>query len=147
MLYSQRIDRLISIEPTLQTIASKNCFSSLVLVDLNAKNKVWFDQDELTTEENVINDLMAQHGLAQIIDEPTHLHDCSYSCVDLVFTSPDNLVTNSGVHSSLHSNCHHQIIFSKFNLNISYPPPYERVVSENNKANYDLITKTIDAFD
>ena len=68
-------------------------------------------------------------------------------CVDLVFTSQDNLVTNSGVHSSLHSNCHHQIIFSKFNLNISYPPPYERVVSENNKANYDLITKTIDAFD
>ena len=101
----------------------------------------------MTTEENVINDLMAQHGLAQIIDEPTHLHDCSYSCVDLVFTSPDNLVTNSGVHSSLHSNCHHQIIFSKFNLSISYPPPYEHVVSENNKANYDLITKIIDAFD
>ena len=68
-------------------------------------------------------------------------------CVDLVFTCQDNLVTNSGVHSSLHSNCHHQIIFSKFNLSISYPPPYEHVVSENNKANYDLITKIIDAFD
>ena len=79
MLYSQRIDRLISIEPTLQTIASKNCFSSLVLVDLNAKNKVWFDQDKTTTEGTVFNDLMVQHGPTQIIHEPTHLHDCSYS--------------------------------------------------------------------
>ena len=27
---------------------------------------------------------------------------------------------NSGVHVSLHPNCHHQIIHSSFNLNISY---------------------------
>ena len=68
-------------------------------------------------------------------------------CVDLVFTSQDNLITNSGVDSSLHSNCHHRIIFSGFSLKINYPPPYEHVVSENNKANYNLITKIIDTFD
>ena len=54
---------------------------------------------------------------------------------------------NSGVHSSLHSNCHHQTIFSKFNLKIHYPPPYDRVVWEYDKASKDLITKVIDAFD
>ena len=47
----------------------------------------------------------------------------------------------------MHSNCHHQIIFSKFNLKIHYPPPYDRVVWEYDKANKDLITKVIDAFD
>ena len=62
-------------------------------------------------------------------------------------TSQVNLVTNSGVHSSLHSNCHHQIVFSKFNLEIHYPPPYERLVWEYDKANKDLITKAIDPFD
>ena len=54
---------------------------------------------------------------------------------------------NSGVHSSLHSNCHHQTIFSKFNLKIHYPPPYDRVVWEYDKANKDLKTKVIDTFD
>ena len=33
----------------------------------------------------------------------------------------------SGVHTSLHVNCHHQIIYAKFKLQIYYPPPYERV--------------------
>lgn len=51
----------------------------LVLGDVNAKNKVWFDQDKTTTEGTVFNDLMVQHGPTQIIHEPTHLHDCSYS--------------------------------------------------------------------
>ena len=51
------------------------------------------------------------------------------------------------MHSSLHSNCHHQIsFFSKFDLKIHYPPPYERLVWEYDKANKDPITKVIDAF-
>ena len=90
-------------------------FSSLVLVDFNAK-KVWFDQDNTTTEGTVINDIMAEHGLTQIIQESTHLLDCSSSCIDLIFTSQNNLITNSGVHSSLHSNCHHQIIVHLMNV-------------------------------
>ena len=28
----------------------------------------------------------------------------------------------SGIHSSLHSNCHNQIVFAQFNLPIFYPP-------------------------
>ena len=90
---------------------------------------------------------MTQYGLTQIIHEPTHLLDCSSSCIDLIFTFQNDLVTNSGVHSCLHSNCHHQIIFSRFNLKFHYLPPYERVVWEYDKADKDLITKAIDAFD
>ena len=33
----------------------------------------------------------------------------------------------SGVDPSLHPNCHHQIIFSKINLKIYYPTPYEHL--------------------
>ena len=100
-----------------------------------------------TTEGTVINDVMTQYHLTQLIHEPIHLPDCSSSCIDLIFTSQNNLVINSEVRSSLHSNCHYQTIFSKSNLKIRYLPPYERVVREYDKANKNLITKTMDAFD
>ena len=41
---------------------------------------------------------------------------------------------------------YHQIIFSEFILKINYPPPYESVVWEYDKANKDLIIKDLDAF-
>ena len=52
----------------------------------------------------------------------------------------------SGVHSSLHENCHHQITFVKFNLKIYYPPPYEREGWHYQKANSENIRKTINEF-
>ena len=53
---------------------------------------------------------------------------------------------NSGVHSSLHPNCHNQVIHPKFNLKIFYPPPYERVVWHYQDANNDLIQRSISQF-
>ena len=53
----------------------------------------------------------------------------------------------SGVQPSLHPNCHHQLVFAKFNLSIYYPPPYERTVWYYNRANADLIRRAIDLFD
>ena len=52
----------------------------------------------------------------------------------------------SVVHPSLHSNCHHQIIYAKFNLKIHYPPPYKRKIGYYQKANTDQIRKTIEQF-
>ena len=52
----------------------------------------------------------------------------------------------SGVHSSLHSNCHHQIIYARFNLKIYNPPPYEREICYYKKANIDLIQQVIREF-
>ena len=53
----------------------------------------------------------------------------------------------SGIHSSLHSNCYHQIVFAKFNLSIFYPPPYERTVWSYERANTEFIRRAIDQFD
>ena len=57
----------------------------------------------------------------------------SSSCTDLIFTDQPNLIIDSGVHPSLHSNCDHQITYYKLNLNIKYPPPYEHLVWDYNK--------------
>ena len=57
------------------------------------------------------------------------------------------MVIDSGAHASLHSNCHHQIIYAKFDLKIFYPPPYERTVWHFKHANSDHIKGAIDIFD
>ena len=79
----------------------------------------------------------------QVIKEPTHILDTSSSCIDLIFTSQPNLIIEAVVHSSLHSNCHHQIIFAKFNLEAVYPPPYVREVWHYKDAYTELIRRAI----
>ena len=69
------------------------------------------------------------------------------SCIYLLFTNQQKLITDSGIHPSLHSNCHHQIIYGKFNLKIFYPPPYERHIWHYKHANTDMISKAIQGFD
>ena len=81
-----------------------------------------------------------------MINEPTYLTSNSSSCIDLMFTSQPNLVMESGVHSSLHPNCHPQIVFAKINLKMYYPPPHEREICHYEKANVDLIRRSIDHF-
>ena len=51
----------------------------------------------------------------------------------MIFTDQPNLSVNSGVHGSLHPNCHHQIVqivHTSFNVNISYSHPLP--ISANN---------------
>ena len=56
------------------------------------------------------------------------------------------MIMDSGVHPSLHSNCHHQLIYTKFDLKVFYPPPYERTVWYFSRANSDHIKKAINLF-
>ena len=64
-----------------------------------------------------------------------------------MFTSQPNLITESGVHLYLHPNSHPQIIFSKFNLEIYYPPLYFCDVWHYQYANADLIRRATEMFD
>ena len=52
----------------------------------------------------------------------------------------------SGVHSSLHENCYHQITYGKFNLKIYYLPPYEGEVWHYQKRNVENIRKAKSEF-
>ena len=91
------------------------------------------------TEGSKIDISIASFGFNQIINEPTHILNNSSSCIGLIFTSQTNLEIESGAHSSLHANCHHQITYVKFSLNVIYPPPYEREVSHYKLVNSDCI--------
>ena len=67
--------------------------------------------------------------------------------IKYLFTSQTNLANEFGVHSFLHPNCHHQVVFAKFDLLNLYPPPYDRTVWFYEKANPELIQRAIDEFD
>ena len=66
--------------------------------------------------------------MPQVINKPILILDNSKSCIDLIFTSQSNMIMDSGVHTSLHFNCHHQKIYAKFDFKVFCPPPYERTV-------------------
>ena len=62
------------------------------------------------------------------------------------FSSLPNLIIDSCVHLSLHPNCHHQIVYAKFNLGIIYPPPNLREVWHYKDASIELIWRAINGF-
>ena len=134
-------------ESDLGCIADKNPYLIVILGDFNAKSSNWCSNDVTTQEGFQIDALTSYYNLQQIISEPTHILPHSNSCIDLIFTSQPNLVRNSGVLASLHSNCHHNIIFVKFDLNIEYPPLYKRLVWIYDKANSIMIQRAASQFD
>ena len=138
-------DFLTNLEMNLDDSFNSNPFLTTVIGDFNAKSNKWSKGDRSTIEGRKIGFLtsqkvtkfsyllffyflsyfLLQFGLSQIIKEPKVN---SSSCIDLIFRTQPNMVLKYGVHHSLHQNCHHQIIFAKFNLKVYYPPPYERKI-------------------
>ena len=104
---------LKNFELTLDKIHENNPFMTVVLGDFDAKSNNWCKADITSlVEGSKVDAITSSYGLNQLIQEPTRILNSSSSCIDLIFTSQPNLVTESGIHSSLHSNCHHQIVLS-----------------------------------
>ena len=112
--------------------------------NFNLRSKSWWPDDIISPEGTDINSLTTMQGLHQLISDQTHLLPNLLSSIDLVFTDQPNLTVVCGVHPSLHPNCHHQIIYCKFNLMIKFLPPYECLVWDCNHANQNAIAKALD---
>ena len=85
--------------------------------------------------------------MKKLILEPAHILQQSSCCIDFIFTNQPKIVMDSGVDSSLRSKCHHQIIYSKLNLKIEYPPPYICKIWNYNRDETDLIKRAIENYD
>ena len=118
---------------------------SVITGDFNSRCSSWWSNDTDTSEGLKLFSLTSSNGFSQLINDPTHIQGNSLSCIDLIFTGQQNLSVNSGVHASLHPNCHHQIVHSSFNLNIYYPPPYQRLIWDYKKADPLKITSALDS--
>ena len=82
--------------------------------------------------------------MKQVITESTHILENLSSCIDLIFSYQPSLIMDSGVHPTLHSKCHHHIIYAKLNLKIGYPPPYTRKIWNYSRSETDLINRSIE---
>ena len=135
-----------NLELNLDSLALRNPYLIVVLGDFNAQTKGWYSLGKTTYEGTRIDGITSQFGLEQLIHEPTHIIGERSSCIDLVFASQSNLVVESGVQSSLHQNCHHQIVFARSNLKVVSPPSYKREVWHFKKVNVDHIRRAINGF-
>ena len=99
-------------------IANKNTYLIVMVGQFNAKSSNQYKHDKTSN-----------FGLQQLIQETTYLLSNSSSCIDLV--------KESRVHSSLHENCHHQLVYAKLNLKVGYPPLDEKKIFYNQHANVD----------
>ena len=65
---------IINLESTLQAITLRKPFLTTVLSDFKVKNKLWFEQDNTSYKRSILNDLMAQYGVTEIINQRTNLN-------------------------------------------------------------------------
>ena len=70
----------------------------------------------------------------------------SKSCIDLIFTDQPNLFIESGVHTSLHVQCHQQIIYGKLSVSNISLLPYACRIWHFDKADFVAIMKSIEMF-
>ena len=117
---SQHSFEFSNLEQLLRDISKREPTVSVVTGQFNGRSLPWWSEDINTSEETKLYLLTSSNGFSQLINEPTHIQTHNSSCIDLVFTDQPNLLVNSEVHASLHRNCHHQIVHTKFNLNLSF---------------------------
>ena len=118
---------LLSLENLLCNIRNKVPAFTILPGYFNATSKSWWVHDITNNEGTLSESISSLYGFSQLISEPTHILQNSSSCIDLIFTDQPSLVINSGIKLSVHENCDHQITYAKFNLQIIYHPPYQRL--------------------
>ena len=136
-----------NLEEPVANISSTNLHFILVIGNFNAESSNWLSNDTTTAEGAQLDYLKSLYGIKQVITEPTRILENSSSCIDLTFSNQSNLIMDSGVHPKLHSKCLYQIIYSKLNLKIEYPPPYTRKISNYSTSETDLINRSIESYD
>ena len=100
-----------NLEKLIINITSCNFHFVILLGDFNAKSKSWSVNDTITEEGRLLENLTCLYGMKQLISAPTHTLEHSLSCIGFMFVNQLNLVIDSGIYSSLHQNCHHQVIY------------------------------------
>ena len=119
---------------------------SIITSDFNARCWRWWKNDITNVKGEEIDILTSSAGYSQIIDKPTHILNNSKSCIDLIFCTNKNIISNYGVDVSISEKCNHNIIFGKINISVPLPPVYVREVWDYSKANVEHINKAISNF-
>ena len=99
---------------------------SIIPGDFNARCSRWWKNDITNSTGHEINSLTSSAGYKQIIDKPTHVINNSMSCIDLIFCTNQNVVSNYGVDVSMFKKSHDNIIYGKIDIRVPLQPVYVR---------------------
>ena len=114
-LSNNEFDSLLSnLEKLVNDMSNHKPASSTVTGDFNARSQSWWSNDINATEGSKLLAISSSNGFFQLINESTHIQTNSTPSIDAVFTGKPGLSVDSKVHSSLHPNCNHQIIYPAF---------------------------------
>ena len=133
-------------ELLLSKMQAENPFCVVITGDFNCRSTQWWKDDIENTEGKSFEPLTSDIGLHQLISEPTHIMGDYKSCIDLIFTDQPNLIVESGVHPSLHEQCHHLIVYGKLSVSNVALPPYTRRIWYYDRADFVAIMKSIEMF-
>ena len=109
-------------ELMLSKMSAENSYCIVITGDFSVRSSQWWENDMENDAGRSFEPFNAGLGFKQLISEPTHFMGEPRSCIDLVLMDQPNLFSHSGVHPSLHEQCHHQIIWGKLTIdNLSIP--------------------------
>ena len=114
----------------------------VIVCDFNAKCSKWYPLDKHNAAGETLQTYATTARYSQLINKPTHCVNGSSSCINLIFTSYTNLVTDFGVDPTLYKTYHHNLIFEKINFNIPLPPPFYRDIWDYERVNAEIIQKS-----
>ena len=117
---------VLQVRPLMKKIYFLQNFKNLI-ADICSRDShfiPWYFIEQLTIEGTQLESLFSLYGVKKVILEPTNILQNPSSFIDLIYTKQPNLIMNSWVHPTLHSKCHHQIIYPVPNLKLEHPPPY-----------------------
>ena len=136
------------LEQTCSSIDLESPLCSFVIGDLNAKCSNWWKDGINNPCGLELHNMTTLLGYSQLINEPTNFEpNKSPSCIDLIFAIQPNLVLESGISPSLYNKCHHQMVYAKVSLKVFSPPSYKREIWHYNRAQVNLIKRSIQHFD
>ena len=95
---------------------------SIITGDFNVRCSRWWKNDITNSAGQEIDSLTSSVGYKQIIDKPTHVINNSMSCIDLIFCTNQNVISNYGVDVSMFKKCHRNAIHGKIDICVTLPP-------------------------
>ena len=133
-------------ELMLSSMSIEEPYCIIITGDFNCRSPHWWKDERENDEGRIFEAFTAELGLQQLVCEPTHFIGESKSCIDLIFTNQPNLFLETGVHPTLHRQCHHHVVFAKITAHNLTPPSYKRKLWYYDRANIPAIKKSIELY-
>ena len=139
---------LSNFENLAANISAEKPHAFFYIGDFIAHCQNWWPSGDTNEEVSYIDELTSSLGLHQLISDPTNFEpNTNPSCIDLISCGQPSIVMETGVRSSPHNFCKHQVLFGKLKLHIPPPSAFYRNIWYYTKANNTALKQAISQFD